>query len=128
LQQWDGQVQEIRPGEVVTSPPDISDGGISFRSGSTRTEPVNHSGEPLAEGPLGQTLIVTAEAGRLQQWDGQVQEIRPGEVVRIPASAVTIRVWPSGCVCQAVRAPGSKVTSPPDISESTGTAPRPQPA
>ncbi|MEH3146519.1 MAG: cupin domain-containing protein [Methylobacterium frigidaeris] len=34
--------------------------------------------------PLGQTLIVTAGAGRVQQWGGSVQEIRPGDVVRIP--------------------------------------------
>ncbi len=30
-----------------------------------------------------------------------------------PTPAVTISVWPSGCVCQAVRAPGSNVTMPP---------------
>src|SRR5579872_5403078 len=30
-----------------------------------------------------------------------------------PQPLVTIRVWPSGCVCQAVRAPGSKVTLAP---------------
>lgn len=34
--------------------------------------------------PLGQTLIVTAGAGRIQQWDGPIEEIRPGDVVRIP--------------------------------------------
>lgn len=34
--------------------------------------------------PFGQTLIVTAGAGRVQQWDGPMQEIRPGDVVRIP--------------------------------------------
>src|SRR3954452_17606677 len=28
-----------------------------------------------------------------------------------PQPAVTISLWPSGCVCQALRAPGSKVTS-----------------
>ena len=27
-----------------------------------------------------------------------------------PQPAVTIKVWPSGCVCHAVRAPGSNVT------------------
>lgn len=31
--------------------------------------------------PLGQTLIVTAGAGRAQRWDGPVEEIRPGDVV-----------------------------------------------
>ncbi|MBD1835704.1 cupin domain-containing protein [Cyanobacteria bacterium FACHB-472] len=34
--------------------------------------------------PLGQTLIVTAGSGWVQQWGGQVQEIRPGDVVWIP--------------------------------------------
>ena len=34
--------------------------------------------------PLGQTLIVTAGLGRVQQWGGPVQEIRQGDVVRIP--------------------------------------------
>ena len=31
--------------------------------------------------PLGQTLIVTAGCGRVQNWDGQIEEIRPGDVV-----------------------------------------------
>ena len=34
--------------------------------------------------PLGQTLIVTAGSGWVQQWGGQVQEIRPGDVIWIP--------------------------------------------
>lgn len=34
--------------------------------------------------PAGQTLIVTAGAGWVQQWGGPVQEIRPGDVVTIP--------------------------------------------
>jgi 4-carboxymuconolactone decarboxylase len=34
--------------------------------------------------PLGQTLIVTAGAGRVQRWGGPVEEIRQGDVVRIP--------------------------------------------
>ncbi|HXC32442.1 MAG TPA: cupin domain-containing protein [Verrucomicrobiae bacterium] len=33
--------------------------------------------------PLGQTLIVTAGCGRTQRWGGPVEEIRPGDVVRI---------------------------------------------
>lgn len=32
--------------------------------------------------PLGQILIVTAGCGRVQGWDGPVEEIRPGDVVR----------------------------------------------
>jgi len=33
--------------------------------------------------PLGQTLIVTAGCGRTQRWGGPIEEIRPGDVVRI---------------------------------------------
>jgi len=33
--------------------------------------------------PLGQTLIVTAGAGRVQREGGPVEEIRPGDVIRI---------------------------------------------
>src|ERR1700731_1910988 len=35
--------------------------------------------------PLGQILIVTAGVGRVQRWGGPVQEIKQGDVVRIPA-------------------------------------------
>jgi quercetin dioxygenase-like cupin family protein len=31
--------------------------------------------------PLGQTLIVTAGAGRVQRWGGPIEDIRPGDVV-----------------------------------------------
>lgn len=34
--------------------------------------------------PLGQALIVTAGTGRIQQWDGPIEEIRQGDVVWIP--------------------------------------------
>jgi quercetin dioxygenase-like cupin family protein len=34
--------------------------------------------------PLGQILIVTAGVGRVQQWGGLAQEIRPGDIVWIP--------------------------------------------
>ena len=33
---------------------------------------------------LGQTLIITEGSGRVQRWDGPVQEVRPGDVIRIP--------------------------------------------
>jgi 4-carboxymuconolactone decarboxylase len=36
--------------------------------------------------PLGQTLIVTAGIGRVQQFGGPIQEIRKGDTVRIPAN------------------------------------------
>jgi quercetin dioxygenase-like cupin family protein len=31
--------------------------------------------------PLGQTLIVTSGLGRVQRWDGPIEEIRPGDVI-----------------------------------------------
>ena len=34
--------------------------------------------------PLGQTLIVVSGAGRVQQWGGPVEELRPGDVVWTP--------------------------------------------
>ena len=34
--------------------------------------------------PLGQTLIVTAGRGWAQSWDGEVQEVRAGDVVWFP--------------------------------------------
>jgi quercetin dioxygenase-like cupin family protein len=34
--------------------------------------------------PAGQLLIVTAGVGRVQQWGGKVEEIRPGDVIWTP--------------------------------------------
>ena len=31
--------------------------------------------------PLGQTLIVTSGCGRVQRWDGPIEQIRPGDVI-----------------------------------------------
>ncbi len=39
----------------------------------------------LRLGGRGQRLVVTAGVGRVQRWDGPVAEIRPGDVVWIPA-------------------------------------------
>lgn len=58
-----------------------SAGSVSFSPGA-RTAWHTH--------PLGQTLIVTSGVGRIQHWDGPVEEIRPGDVVRIPAH---VRHW-----------------------------------
>ena len=33
--------------------------------------------------PLGQTLIVTSGCGRVQRWEGPIEEIRPGDIVWI---------------------------------------------
>jgi quercetin dioxygenase-like cupin family protein len=36
--------------------------------------------------PLGQTLIITAGAGRVQRWGGPIEEIDVGDVVSFPAN------------------------------------------
>src|SRR4051794_40557092 len=51
---------ERAPGSNVTLPPDVRDGAVASNSGSIRTEPVNHSALPLADGcePLRTTSTV----------------------------------------------------------------------
>lgn len=57
-------------------PPSQTSGArVTFEAGS-RTAWHSH--------PLGQTLIVTAGTGWVQQWGGQVEEMRQGDVVSIP--------------------------------------------
>ncbi len=56
-------------------PSHTSGGRVTFEPGA-RTAWHSH--------PLGQTLIVTAGTGWVQQWGGQVEEIRQGDVVWIP--------------------------------------------
>jgi quercetin dioxygenase-like cupin family protein len=56
-------------------PSRVSGGLVTFEPGA-RTAWHAH--------PLGQTLVVTAGTGWVQQWGGPVQVIRPGDVVRIP--------------------------------------------
>jgi 4-carboxymuconolactone decarboxylase len=57
------------------APARASVGTVSFSPGA-RTAWHTH--------PLGQTLVVTAGAGRVQRWGGPIEEIRTGDVVRIP--------------------------------------------
>ena len=78
-----------------------STGSAQYFTGSVRIDPLFQAKDPSrASGarvtfepgartawhthPLGQTLIVTAGSGWVQQWGGQVEEIRPGDVVWIP--------------------------------------------
>ncbi len=58
-----------------SSPSHMSGASVAFERGA-RTAWHSH--------PLGQTLIVTAGTGWVQQWGGQVQEIRQGDIVWIP--------------------------------------------
>ena len=44
---------------------------------------------------------------------GRISSTGPPSRCAQPQPAVTISVWPSGCVCHAVRAPGSNVTLAP---------------
>lgn len=49
--------------------------------------------------PLGQTLIVTAGVGRVQLWGGSIEEIRQGDVVRIPPN---VRHWHGAALTSAM--------------------------
>ena len=57
-------------------PSDVSGGSVTFEPGA-RTAWHSH--------PRGQILIVTAGTGRVQRWGDPIEEIRAGDVVRIPA-------------------------------------------
>jgi quercetin dioxygenase-like cupin family protein len=57
------------------APSTMSAGAVTFEPGS-RSAWHTH--------PAGQALIVTAGVGRVQQWGGPVQEIRPGDVIWTP--------------------------------------------
>ncbi len=73
-QHFTGRVQ-VEMLFTPTGPDRTSAGTVTFSPGA-RTAWHTH--------PLGQTLIVTAGVGRVQRWGGPVEEIRPGDVVRIP--------------------------------------------
>jgi 4-carboxymuconolactone decarboxylase len=60
----------------AVDPSHTSGGSVTFEPGA-RTAWHSH--------PRGQILIVTAGTGRVQRWDNPVEEIRAGDVVRIPA-------------------------------------------
>src|SRR5208283_1726406 len=53
---------------------------------------------------------------------GRISLIGPPQRCTRPQPAVTIRVCPSGCVCHAVRAPGSKVTLAPTTRAGSGAS------
>lgn len=73
-QNFTGTVR-IDPLFGVHAPSTVSGGAVTFEPGS-RSAWHTH--------PAGQVLIVTAGVGRVQQWGGQVQEIRPGDVIWTP--------------------------------------------
>lgn len=75
--------------EMLFSPsgPDRTSAGLVTFPPGGRTHWHSH--------PLGQTLIVTAGIGRVQREGGPLQEIRPGDVVRIPPN---VKHWHGAAV------------------------------
>jgi len=65
----------IDPLAQAPAPARVSVASVTFEPGA-RTAWHSH--------PLGQTLIVTAGSGRVQNWDGPSQEIQPGDVAWCP--------------------------------------------
>src|SRR5919109_3733605 len=55
---------------------------------------------------------------------GRMSSIGPPQRCTRPQPAVAIRVWPSGWLCQAVRAPGSNVTLAPTARAGSGASNR----
>jgi quercetin dioxygenase-like cupin family protein len=69
-------VVRIDPLFDASAPSRTSGGSVTFEPGA-RSAWHTH--------PAGQTLLVVAGCGWVQQWGGKIQDIRPGDVVRIPA-------------------------------------------
>jgi len=76
-QNFTGGVQVEMLFEAV-DPSHASGGSVTFQPGA-RTAWHSH--------PRGQILIITAGTGRVQRWGDPVEEVRAGDVVRIPAGA-----------------------------------------
>jgi 4-carboxymuconolactone decarboxylase len=84
------EAQTARPG-----PPENFTGSVQVDQAFQAAAPGRTSGARVAfeagartawhRHPLGQTLIVTSGLGRVQRWGDPAEEIRPGDVVWIPA-------------------------------------------
>jgi quercetin dioxygenase-like cupin family protein len=85
----------------LRSVPTSGKGPSDYFTGAVRVDPLFEAPEPARvrgalvtfepgartawhTHPLGQTLIVTSGAGRVQRWGGPIEEIRPGDVVWFP--------------------------------------------
>src|SRR5215212_6326214 len=73
--EWFTGTVRIDPLFSTEAPARVAGAAVTFEPGA-RTAWHTH--------PLGQTLIVTAGCGRVQQEGGAIQEIRPGDVVWFP--------------------------------------------
>ena len=72
---WFTGTVRIDPLFDVKAPARASGASVTFEPGARTSWHIH---------PLGQTLIVTAGAGRVQREGGAIEEIRPGDVVSIP--------------------------------------------
>jgi quercetin dioxygenase-like cupin family protein len=75
--EWFTGTVRIDPLFAAVEPQRAAGNAVTFEPGA-RTAWHSHA--------LGQILIVTAGRGLVQRWDGPVQEIRPGDVVRFEPS------------------------------------------
>ena len=73
--EWFTGTVRVDPLFQAPDPARVSGASVTFEPGA-RTAWHTH--------PLGQTLIVTAGAGRAQRWGGPIEPIRPGDVIWIP--------------------------------------------
>ena len=62
----------IDPLFQAPDPARVAEASVTFEPGA-RTAWHTH--------PLGQTLIVTAGGGRVQRWEGPIEDIHPGDVI-----------------------------------------------
>jgi len=69
--EWFTGTVRIDPLSNAPAPARVSIASVTFEP-SARTAWHSH--------PLGQTLIVTAGSGRVQNWDGPIEEIKAGDV------------------------------------------------
>ncbi len=72
---WFTGAVRIDPLFQAPDPARVAGASVTFEPGARTAWPTH---------PLGQTLIVTFGAGRVQRWGGTVEEIRPGDVVWFP--------------------------------------------
>jgi quercetin dioxygenase-like cupin family protein len=79
--------KQCRPGDrrEITSPARASAAHVTFEPGA-RTAWHTH--------PLGQTLIITSGLGWVQRNGGQIEEVRPGDVVWFPPAE---KHWHGAC-------------------------------
>ena len=70
--EWFTGTVRIDPLFQAAAPGRVGGAAVTFEPGA-RTAWHTH--------PLGQTLIVTAGAGRVQRWGGPIEPIQPGDVV-----------------------------------------------